>query len=39
MNLIDHEQSGTGMSLEEMKAFIRNHFEEFVNARTWKSPM
>jgi predicted ester cyclase len=25
--------SATGMSLEEMKAFIRNHFEEFVNRK------
>jgi predicted ester cyclase len=25
--------SETGMSLEEMKAFIRSHFEEFVNRK------
>ena len=25
--------SEAGMSLEEMKAFIRNHFEEFVNRK------
>jgi predicted ester cyclase len=33
MNQINYEQSGTGMSLEEMKAFIRNHFEQFVNRK------
>jgi predicted SnoaL-like aldol condensation-catalyzing enzyme len=33
MNQTNHEQSGTGMSIEEMKAFIRNHFEEFVNRK------
>lgn len=27
------EESGTGMSIEEMKAFIRCHFEEFVNRK------
>jgi hypothetical protein len=24
-------ESGTGMSREEMKTFIRDHFEQFVN--------
>ena len=33
MNQINNEQSGTGMSLEEMKAFIRDHFEQFVNRK------
>jgi predicted ester cyclase len=33
MNQINYEQSGTGMSLEEMKAFIRDHFEQFVNRK------
>jgi predicted ester cyclase len=33
MNQINCEKSGTGMSLEEMKAFIRDHFEQFVNRK------
>jgi predicted ester cyclase len=33
MNQLLNEGSGTGLSLEEMKAFIRNHFEEFVNRK------
>jgi predicted ester cyclase len=33
MNQINYEQSGTGMSLEEMKTFIRDHFEQFVNRK------
>jgi hypothetical protein len=32
MNQINNEQSETGMSIE-MNAFIRNHFEEFVNRK------
>jgi hypothetical protein len=27
------EQTKTGMSLEEIKSFMRNHFEEFVNRK------
>lgn len=27
------ERSTTGMSIEEMKNFVRNHFEEFVNRK------
>lgn len=27
------EQAKTGMTIEEMKAFVRNHFEEFVNQK------
>jgi predicted ester cyclase len=27
------EQAGSGMSTEEMKLFIRNHFEQFVNRK------
>lgn len=33
MNQVRHEESGAGMSLEEMKAFIRDHFEQFVNRK------
>jgi predicted ester cyclase len=33
MNARNLEPSGTGMSLEEMKTFIRNHFEQFVNRK------
>ena len=33
MSQINYEQSGTGMSLEEMKTFIRDHFEQFVNRK------
>jgi predicted SnoaL-like aldol condensation-catalyzing enzyme len=33
MNQVRHEESGAGMSIEEMKIFIRNHFEEFVNRK------
>jgi predicted ester cyclase len=28
-----NRNSATGMTLEEMKTFIRNHFEEFVNRK------
>jgi len=31
MNAMNPERSSAGMSIEEMKSFIRNHFEEFVN--------
>jgi predicted ester cyclase len=33
VNQVRHEESGAGMSLEEMKAFIRDHFEQFVNRK------
>jgi len=33
MNARNLKQSQTGMSIEEMKAFIRDHFEEFVNRK------
>jgi predicted SnoaL-like aldol condensation-catalyzing enzyme len=33
MNAKNLEPSGTGMSIDEMKAFIRNHFEQFVNRK------
>jgi hypothetical protein len=33
MNQTNYEQSGTGMSFQEMKAFIRDHFEQFVNRK------
>ena len=26
-------QAAPGMSLEEMKAFVKNHFEQFVNRK------
>lgn len=31
MSAASHEQNGPGMSPEEMKHFVRNHFEQFVN--------
>ncbi len=33
MNPADFEYTPTGMSIDEMKTFIRNHFEEFVNRK------
>ena len=33
MNELELKSSATGMSLGEMKNFIRNHFEEFVNRK------
>ena len=33
MSAVQPRASRTGMSLEEMKSFIRNHFEEFVNRK------
>jgi len=33
MNARNCEQPETGMSIDEMKAFIRNHFEQFVNRK------
>jgi predicted SnoaL-like aldol condensation-catalyzing enzyme len=33
MSTIPLEAPDPGMSLEEMKSFIRNHFEEFVNRK------
>ncbi len=30
---MNYDDSTTGMSIEEMKGFIRNHFEEFVNRK------
>jgi len=33
MSAAQAEHSRTEMSLEEMKSFIRNHFEEFVNRK------
>jgi predicted ester cyclase len=33
MNSTHDESQDTGMSLEEMKSFIRNHFEQFVNLK------
>lgn len=33
MNQVRHEESEAGISIEEMKTFIRNHFEEFVNRK------
>jgi predicted ester cyclase len=33
MNARNLEQPETGMSIDEMKAFIRLHFEEFVNRK------
>lgn len=33
MSAATPEQAKAGMSIEEMKSFIRNHFEEFVNRK------
>jgi hypothetical protein len=33
MNAGNREESETGMSIDEMKAFIQNHFEQFVNRK------
>jgi predicted ester cyclase len=33
MSLVHLESQETDMSLEEMKAFIRDHFEQFVNRK------
>lgn len=33
MSAATPEHAKTGMSIEEMKSFIRNHFEEFVNRK------
>jgi predicted ester cyclase len=33
MNARNREQPETGMSIDDMKAFIRNHFEQFVNRK------
>jgi predicted ester cyclase len=33
MSSAETAAAGSGMSLEEMKSFIRNHFEEFVNKK------
>lgn len=33
MSAATPERSATGMSIEEMKSFVRNHFEEFVNRK------
>jgi predicted SnoaL-like aldol condensation-catalyzing enzyme len=30
---IEHADPGTGFTHEEMKAFVRDHFEEFVNRK------
>jgi len=33
MNAVNIDQWGISMSIEEMKTFVRNHFEQFVNRK------